>query len=184
MKLFISILLLTYTFTVGAQNLTFSNKTNFTKVYSGDSIFIEADSAYVISNIKAEFLNQKLDDLDSVKVLYLDLASNHKKLISEIKNVSKQMAKLYSRFESDSTLISQHASTIIKELDSSLEELQETNKILGQNNTDLQYQVEQLKKIASELRKETRGIWWNGVADKLVVFAGGVGSGLLIALLL
>ena len=184
MKLFISALLLTYTITICAQNVTFSNNDDFTKVYYADTVFIEADSAYVISNIRAKFLNQRLDELDSVKVLYINLANNHKKLIKEIENVSEQMAKLCSKLESDSTLINQQTTSIIQELDSSLEELRENNETLGQNNSDLRYQIDQLKKIATDLRKEIRGIWWNATTDKLVVFAGGVGAGLLITLLL
>ena len=40
-----------------------------------------------------------------------------------------------------------------------------------------------LEKNVKQLRKKVKGIWWDGVKDKLVAFGVGFGAGLLIGIL-
>lgn len=72
---------------------------------------------------------------------------------------------------------------LLNSLDTTLTTLKQNNTELQNNNQQLEASVANLKRIEKELKRETRWMWWNGLTDKIIVFAGGVGVGVLIALL-
>ncbi|PTB90918.1 hypothetical protein C9994_16475, partial [Marivirga lumbricoides] len=65
-----------------------------------------------------------------------------------------------------------------------LTDLKENNEELKQNNSSLKSEVDKLHELVEKLKKETRGIWWDGLTDKIIVFIGGAGVGALLLLLL
>lgn len=182
-RLFLYTLLCCITVGLNAQNIRFSNNDDFIKVTKGSLVEVKADTAYVVSKGRADFLNQKLDELEEVQNLYNGLLENRNELKKEIKIIHKLMTKLSDNLEKDSTVFSNNLTAIVDDLDKTLTDLKANNQTLSQNNTSLQHRTNELKRIVKDLRKETRGLWWNGLTDKLVAFAGGVGIGVLIAAL-
>jgi uncharacterized protein YukE len=182
MKVVIGILTLLFVANVyaSAQDVRFTKDSDLIKVSRGTSVRIDVDTAYVIGKIKAEFINQKIKELNEIKVIYNDLAENHNKLLDEINSVQNLLEDLQEHIVKDSVTISDNFKKLIKELETSLNEFKVNNEKLKANNAELKSQIEQLEKIVKQLKKETRGIWWNGLTDKIVVFAGGVGVGMLL----
>ena len=167
-----------------AQKIKFSDKDDFKKTFRGEVIEINTDTAYVVSKSRVEFLNHKLDELEEIQQLYGDMANNHDDLLKELSRIQKLVGKLSSRLEEDSSLISQNLSSIINELDETLADLKTNNQALKKSNSDLLSKVDQLERIVKDLKKETKWMWWNGLADKVVALVAGVGIGLLVGGLL
>jgi septal ring factor EnvC (AmiA/AmiB activator) len=175
---------ITFALNINAQNVTMSNNSEVIKVYKGNVVKIDVDTAYVIGKIKAEFLNQKIKELNEIKLIYNDLADNHNKLLDNLNKVQELLENFKKKIATDSMTISENFNRILKDLDKSIIDLKNNNELLKKNNSDLLTQIKQLDHIVKELKKQTRWIWWNGVADKLVSFAGGVGVGILLVKIL
>jgi len=151
-------------------------------VVKGDVVEVNADSAYIISSSRALILNEKLDELAGARKLNGELKSVNDELLTKVKEVEKLVSKILSRMESDKVDIGNGFDEILSELDKSLDVMKENNKDLAANNINLKQQISSMDNTISKLKKEIRGIWWNGVADKIVVGILGVGVGLLIGL--
>lgn len=170
---------------LNAQNtIRFSNNSDSKKVTNGTTVIIAVDTAYVIGKVKAVFIEQKIKELQEIKVLYNNMADNHNKLLDDLTRVQTILEEFKKKVVGDSISISQNFKRLIADLDVSLKELKANNSELKRNNDELKSQVDQLEKIIAQLRKETRGIWWNGLTDKLVAFAGGIGVGMVLMLVL
>ena len=166
------------------QTIRFHNNDDYIKVKAGDNIEIKADSAYLVSAVRAESLNSKLDELDEIKVLYNDLADNRKELLEEIKKAHKLLTKLTSHMQGDNVVVSSNLSSLILDLDNSIADFKNNNLHLKQNNNELASKISQLERLVNNLRKETKGLWWNGITDKIISFAAGVGVGAVLVLVL
>ncbi len=167
-----------------SQQLLFDKNNDLIKARKGDTILIRTDSAYVLSGKRADYLNDKLDELDTIKSIYKDHADNHRELLQKIDELDKMISKLRSDFERDSLVLSQNLSNVINDLNLISEDLKKNNQMLKVNNTELQKRVVRLQELITELKKEMRGIWWNGIADKIFAFAAGIGTGAVLILLL
>lgn len=167
-----------------SQIKEFKSNDDYARLIHGDTLIVVADTAYVVSITRAEFINQKLDELDEIQTLYNDLTDNRNELLNELKKTHKTLGKLLVHMQGDATYINNDLTTLINELNQSLSDLKTNNETLKNNNVELGSKVAQLQRLVSELKKETRGLWWNGVADKLVAFAGGVGAGVLLVIIL
>jgi DNA repair exonuclease SbcCD ATPase subunit len=168
------------TVSVNSQTIRFNNQSDVTKVYNGQTVKIEVDTAYVIGKTKAQFINQKIEELNQIKFIYNNMAENHNRLLIDLSKLQELLEKLKEKTITDSVAISSNFKQLLTQLDISLNELKVNNEQLKKNNSELETQISKLEKIIKQLRKEARGIWWNGVADKLVAFAGGVGVGVLL----
>ena len=184
MRIIMIVLLAIVSESISAQTIKFSDKDDLKRAFRGDVIEINTDTAYVVSKSRAEFLNQKLDELKEIQRLYNNLANNHNELFKELNRIQKLVSKLSSRLKGDSSMISRNLSSIIDDLDETLADLKNNNQTLKRSNSELLSKVNQLEKIVANLKKETRWMWWNGLADKFVALAGGVGIGILIGALL
>ena len=176
------LLMTSYVNTV-AQSVTFHAADDFIKVPKGSTVNINSDTAYVVSPSRIKYINRQLDGLDSIHTLYNDLVDNRNVLFNELKKASKAVKRLESLMQSDSARLNSDITEILSGLETTLTELRQNNEVLKSNNELLEKKTMQLEGLVKELRKETRGIWWNGLLDKAVVFAGGIGIGLLIAAL-
>ncbi|MEQ8358009.1 MAG: hypothetical protein RH860_00880 [Cytophagales bacterium] len=176
--------LIAIAFQANSQQLTFDKNSDLIKAKKGDTIIIKTDSAYVLSGKRADYLNDKLDELDTIKRIYNNQSENHRELIQNIDELDDMIRKLRSDFERDSLILSQNLSNVINELNLISEDLKENNQMLKVNNTELQKRVVRLQELITELKKEMRGIWWNGIADKVIAFAAGIGTGAVLILLL
>lgn len=184
MKILLSVFLLTFlSLPLHAQTITFGKNDDIIKVAKGSSVTINADTAYIVSTARAQYINKKLDQLDSIQILYNDLVDNRNELLNELKKAQKTLSKLLNHLQGDSTLLNANIVEIVANLDHTLTNLKKNNEELKKNNKALKTEIKHLEDLVKQLRNQTKGIWWNNVADKIVVFAGGVGLGLLIALL-
>lgn len=184
MRIITIVLLAIVSESISAQTIKFSDKDDLKRAIRGDLIEINTDTAYVVSKSRAEFLNQKLDELKEIQRLYNNLANNHNQLFKELNRIQKLVGKLSSRLKGDSSMISRNLSSIIDDLDETLVDLKNNNQTLKRSNSELLSKIDQLEKIVSNLKKETRWMWWNGLADKIVALAAGVGIGILVGAVL
>ncbi|MEP5612436.1 MAG: hypothetical protein ABJP45_09320 [Cyclobacteriaceae bacterium] len=181
-KNIVLLLMLCTTFLGVSQSKKFRSSDQKMLVVKGDIIEVNADSAYIISSSRALILNEKLDELTSARKLNGELKSVNDQLLTKVKEVEKLVSKILSRMESDKTDIGEGFDDILAELDKSLDVMKENNKDLAANNSNLKLQITAMDDTINKLKKEIRGIWWNGVADKIVVGILGLGIGLLIGL--
>lgn len=186
MKQFITALIFVFIgiYSASSQTIMFDKHEDYKTVIYNDTLVIKTDTAYILNKSRAAYINQKLDELDEIKQLYNGLVSNRNELLGELKKTHKLLSKLSNKMEQDSLYMNENLSLIIDGLNESLNELKINNEALKSNNTELVSRIKQLETLVGELKRETRGIWWNGITDKVVVFAGGIATGLIIALLL
>lgn len=185
MKYFLSLFLLFGTLlSANAQTITFTSDSDKVMVTKGTMVQIEADTAFIIGKARAMNLNRQLDELMKVKGIYNGLLHSRNELVEELSSIQKILEKLLTRIEKDSAYMSDNLSDLITDIDKTLLNLKQSNESLAKNNQMLTQKANTLKKLVKALRKETRWIWWNGLADKIVVFGGGVGVGAILALLL
>ena len=184
MRLLITIVMISLPSLLWAQEKNFLSTDDKRMVVQGDVINIKADTAFVINKSIAAFLNQKLDELAEIQILYNDIVDNRNQLVVELKTLEAQLVRLERQLERDEQIIDEELTTIISEMDIALADLKQNNQVLKGNNDELQTKVHQLERIVKELRKEIRNIWWNGLTDKLVAFGVGVAAGALIIIIL
>ncbi len=166
-----------------AQQVKFTNGDDAVKLKKGALVEITADSAYVISGQRASVINQKIVELDSIRAIYNRMAGNHNSLLSEVNEVQNLLNQVYEKMQQDSSMMSAQFDQIISDLGQSMENLKANNAQLKDSNKNLQEETAKLKSIVKDLKKETRRIWWDGLTDKIVAFAGGVGIGILVMVL-
>ncbi|MBN1987768.1 MAG: hypothetical protein JW783_00040 [Bacteroidales bacterium] len=166
-----------------AQRVVFNNSSDYLKVARGAVVTIATDSAFVVSKSRAHYLNERLDELSHVKTLYNNLSQEHSALLDGIKGVEVLLGKLISDEKAATEALDADFEALLNSLDTTLTSLKRNNTELQSNNKQLETTVTNLKSIEKELKRKARWIWWNGLTDKIIVFAGGVGVGVLIALL-
>lgn len=181
-KLLLIFSLLVSIFQAESQTKKFRPSDQKMLVKAGDKVEINADSAYIISASRALLLNEKLDELVGAQELNSELKSVNKELLSKIKEVDKLVSKILSRMESDNLEVNADFDQLLIELDANLDSMKENNKELASNNNQLKQQIAAMDATISKLKKEIRGIWWNGLADKIVVGIVGIGIGFIIGL--
>ncbi|MTI22981.1 hypothetical protein E1176_18265 [Fulvivirga sp. RKSG066] len=152
-----------------AQQVVFEEKDHIKEVQRGTTVEIKADTAFVISKTRAMLLNAKLDELKEMRESNLELQNVNKQLLNKVKEVEKLVARLLTKMEATNEDINLDLNQIIAQLDQSLLKLKENNQELASHNNDLKSQINSMEHTIKLLRKEIRGIWWNGVTDKLVV---------------
>lgn len=173
--------------TLFAQNeAKFNGEEEYLKVYKNQVIVIEADSAYIINTRTAEFLNRKLNELDTIRTLFRDISLEKESLFNQIDKLEKTIIKVKNRFSEDSVYIRSELETVIKDLETLSKELEDNNNSLNINNIKLKNNIKELEALNREMKKELRHIWWSGMTDKIVVFIGGIviGAAIVIPILL
>jgi hypothetical protein len=167
-----------------AQKRVFRNNSDVMKVRKGDLIEIEADSAFVLSGNRADYLNQRLNELDTIRRIYEGMGLQKEELIRQVDELSSLISNLKTDMVQDSIRIRNELGVVIQDLHAITADLKQNNLELRQNNEDLNVRIERLNTVIKELKREMRWIWWNGLTDKIVVFAAGVGVGAVLVLLL
>ena len=167
-----------------AQKKVFSTGDDVLKTSIGDTIIIASDSAYVLSGGRAEYLNNRLNELDTIKLLYLSQSLHRDELINKINELDALLNQLKDEMVKDSLQIRSSLDIVINDLSKLSEDLKKNNDALGQNNDALKEHIERLNSVIKDLKKELRWIWWNGLSDKIFAFAIGIGTCLLIATLI
>lgn len=168
---------------VSGQELHFRVVDKKIKVVKGDIVQIDADTAYVISITVADQLNAKLNELKEARITNEKLVNVNSELVETIKKVEDLTEKLLMRMENGHQEVVADFDALIGQLDSGLTDLKKNNEVLEANNAALQGQIKEMQTTIRLLKKEIRGIWWNGIADKVVTGAAGVAIGILITLI-
>lgn len=183
MKYLISFALLAIVAFGQAQDVRFRDSDQKVLVTKGQTVKVEADTAYLISKSRANALNEKLNELATLRANYTSLQGSNHELIDKLKTVQALVSKLMQEMEDDKKTVDADLAGIVRELESSVSALKENNLRLESNNHQLEGQIDVLNSTIKKLKKEIRGIWWNGLADKLVVGLAGVGIGMLLVAL-
>lgn len=180
-RLFLILMVLS-TIAVG-QEKTFRNSDQKMILKRGDLVKIQADTAYLISQSRALLLNEKLDELQNARKLNSELKTINEDLLNKVKEVERLVDKLLKRMESSTAETDVDLEKILNELDTNLASLKQNNSELAKNNQDLKRQIGEMDHTIKLLKHEIRGIWWNGIMDKIVVGSVGLGLGYLIGVL-
>lgn len=179
-----TLLFFAFTTSAIAQVKEFGKNDHTMRITEGDQVNVKADTAFIISKERAKDLNRELDLLDSIESKYNEVLDDRDTLMMEINRTRDILEKLQKKMEKDSAFANEELSSILADLKKTLDEMKATNKRLEDENKDLKKQINGLRKIADELEEVTRGIWWNGITDKIVSFASGLGVGILIGAVL
>lgn len=166
-----------------AQDIRFRDSDQKIMVRKGQTVKVETDTAYIISKSRANALNEKLTELAQLRENYNTLQGSNRELISKLGEVQELVTRLMQQMEDDHRSVDVNLAAVTSELQSSIDALKENNEQLVSNNEQLEQKIEALNATIRKLKKEIRGIWWNGLADKLVVGLAGVGIGMLIVAL-
>lgn len=181
MKILLLVLLFFFSGLIKAQVIEFCDSTDAKKIKKGENVIIKSDSAYIVSASRAKFLNEKLDELQEIKLAYSELTQNYSATILKIAKVQTLISKLIVKLQADSTHINKNLSALLLDLDKTLVELKDNNNNFAGNNVELRTETARLEKIIKDLKRQNRWIWWNGLTDKLVVMSVGIGIGFLLA---
>lgn len=180
MKSTLFILVMTLGLGLSAQNRVFRSGDQKLVAVKGEVVRIEADTAFIISSDRAKLLNEKLDELISAQSLNQSLDASNKELLEKLKHVQDLVDKLIKRMDSDGKDLGNDLDEIMAQLDANLESLKQNNQDLQRTNKDLSTQITTLNVTIKKLKKEIRGVWWNGIADKIVTGLLGVGAGVAL----
>ena len=178
------IISLCFLITAFGQVKEFSGKQDKATVFKGDTIVITAETAYLINKERAQKLDYQLNELQEIKSMYNKLVGDHNVLLAEIKKAQKYLNKLAKKLQKDGLTSVNKLDEILIDLDTTLDELKNNNGKLSKTNGELKKQINSLQKSVNALKDEAKWIWWNGAMDKVVAFGGGIGVGILIALIL
>lgn len=162
------------------QEIKFRNSDQKLVLKKGDVVSIQADTAYLISRSRAILLNDKLNELENARELNANLQTINEELLSKVKDVEKLVSRLLERMESNADDANVDLEQILIDLDRNLVSLKQNNSELARNNHDLKKQIGEMDNTIKRLKQEIRGIWWNGITDKIVVGVLAFGVGFLL----
>lgn len=163
------------------SQISIVNNDDIVRVHKNDTVNIQVDYAFIVPPNKASLINNQLEQLVTVKGVYKNLKDNRNNVLSELNSTEKQLRKLLNRLKNDDTNIDLNLNNLLEKIDTSVKNLNITNSKLKSTNLALQNEVRKLKKINTDLKKISRGIWWSGFLDKTVMLVTGVALGLLIS---
>lgn len=181
-KIFLILSLLLCSQAVIAQKV-FTEEDDVVKLYKGETIRIETDSAFVIDHKRAIYLNARLEDLNQLKQDYDDVSALHSELIREIDQIESTINKMISRSMRDASILDKELADLFKELDLLIDDLDRNNSELEKNNSALSEKVKKMDEININLKRINRGIWWNGVSDKLFSLGIGLAIGVTVGIM-
>ncbi|UXP31503.1 hypothetical protein N6H18_14215 [Reichenbachiella agarivorans] len=164
------------------QVLDFEQVDQRIKVYQGQTIHILADSAYVISIVRAERLNEKLQELQVAHEANLQLWQVHQEVLDKVREIERLTAQLSEKMLRDQHAIALNIDEIIAELDRSIAVLKDANAQLQASNDELSWQLAEMELTVKHLRQQIRRIWWQSTADKIVVAVVTFGMGLVVGM--
>ena len=175
-KLYLLLLVLLSSMAYG-QSVKFRPNEDNKKVFKGQTVEIVADSAYVISGELATRLNEQQSELNDLKERFANVNSSLTAKITELQGLVND---LMERMESQAEDNDVDLEAIVASLNETIADLQQNNQNLADNNATLEAQITKMKKTIKLLRKELRGIWWNGIMDKIITGTIGIAIGYLL----
>lgn len=181
MKALMTIWLLALGMALTAQRVVpFGAKDDKLKVYYMDSVLILADSAYVISDARAQLLNDKLAELQHAYTTNATLIDVNAVLLDKVLEIERLVLQLMTRIKDDQELAAMNIDELLSDLDGHIQELQRTNIKLDQQNADLQRQLDAMEHTIKRLKRAIHKTWWRSALDKILIGLAGFGLGWLV----
>jgi len=166
------------------ETISFKGNSKAIVAIQGQMVSIEVDTAYVLSYTSGKVIKERRLELIRMRSINDSLETILVSNVGQLENLSVFIDSLKSQALVDSV-------SIASSFKMSIDKLNQLNNSLQLENSKLQEIQKQQETLISgqeteinALKKKTKGIWWNGVKDKLAVFAGGVLVGAVIVLLL
>lgn len=164
----------------GTQDRIFSSSDFRMKVYQGDRVLIQADSAYIVSTAQTLLLNEKLKALQQAQLANQHLLENHHALLEKVQKIEWMTAQLLQRLQKDHRMLNSNLVQLLAELDQSIAYLQHTNEELAINNAELTQQLTHMDETVKHLRTANRKLAWQQARKKIGIALGAFGLGFLL----
>lgn len=161
------------------QTRTFRPHDNRMKVYEGDTVAIQADSAYIIGQAQAFLINERLLALQQAQQHINELNESHEAVLAKVVEIEAQLKRLIARLLLDNQLVSQQLLLLVADLDKSIAIIRQSNGDLQENNDQLKEKLDHLDLTIKHLRKENRRLSWKNTAEKILIAVGSLGVGFL-----
>jgi DNA repair ATPase RecN len=156
------------------SQVDFKASEQYKVVYQDDTVTIHADTAFIVSKTLAGYFNRNVLDLQDLKQKYNNLIRDNQKLGKELEKALKLVDNLLKENTAGNEDVVSNLNAKIGELNAIILSLETVNKQLTGTNKNFEAEIKNLKKLNHDLKRLTRGIWWNGITDKLVAFGGGL----------
>lgn len=163
-----------------AQVVKFNQADDRLKVYQGQMVDIQADSALVISTQRVALLNQKLQELQAMRVANYELMQANQEMLAKVRKIEHLTAQLLVKIEKDRHAMLLDMNELIAELDRSILVLKTNNAHLEANNEALAQQLAEMELTIKHLKKQIRKIWWKSTADKILIALTAFATGLIV----
>ena len=157
----------------------FRAQDNRIKVYGGDTVAIQADSAYVIGQAQAFLINERLVALQQAQQRNLELNHAHAEVMTRISEIEEQLRRRISRLLLDHELVTSHLVQLMADLDKSIAIIEQSNQELQENNNDLKEKLSHLDQTVKRLRKENRHMQWKQTKEKIAIVIVSLAVGLM-----
>ncbi|NQZ78414.1 MAG: hypothetical protein HRT61_20240 [Ekhidna sp.] len=151
-------------------------------VYAGDTVAILADSAYIISTVQANLINQRLWALRNAKETNRTLLETNAELIQRANALESKLGKLLRRMNGDHELVDTAFALLLKDLDDHISFLQSSNQMLSATNKQLEEKLADMDQTLQQLRKANRRIGWQNTRDKIAIGLLAFSLGVLVGL--
>ncbi len=112
--------------------------------FSGNQVKVEADSAYMVSKKRAAAINQRLDELDSLRSVCSVLMTRNNALSECLSQTYNSLLHLKDELDKDADIQNRHLSSILNDLDKTNADLKSNNLSLKGNNEDFSTQIKGL----------------------------------------
>ena len=173
--------LLTHAFQAAAvQDRTFGREQQRMKVYQGEQVLILADSAYVVSMMQAQLLNEKLLALRQAQEVNANLLLTHEALVKKLQTIETKTTRLLHKIQLDHQLVQAQLMALLSQLDQSIAYLKATNEALATNNAALKQQLKTMDQTIKDLRKANRKLAWKNTREKVGIGLFALGLGVLL----
>lgn len=173
----IILLLLIWPFMIMGQTRTFSSQDNRMKVYEGDTVAIQADSAYVIGQAQAFLINERLVALQQAQQRNLELNESHAAVMAKVAEIEEQLKRLIAQLLLDNRLVSRQLHLLMADLDKSIAIIRQSNHDLQKNNDQLKEKLAHLSLTVKHLRKENRRMSRKNRMEKIVIAVASMALG-------
>ncbi|MFT6883448.1 MAG: chromosome segregation ATPase [Marinoscillum sp.] len=140
-----------------------------------------ANSAYVISGVRAELLNDKLAELKRAYAANAELVTVNAVLQDKVMEIERLVVQLMQHMREDQELVSLNNSNLLSDLDQHIRTLQVTNTKLDQQNAEFQKQLNAMEQTIKSRKRAIRKIWWRNALEKFLFGLAGFGIGWLVS---
>ncbi|MGK7392139.1 MAG: hypothetical protein ACNS60_17430 [Candidatus Cyclobacteriaceae bacterium M2_1C_046] len=150
------------------------------KVYEGDTVAIQADSAYVIGQAQAFLINERLVALQQAQQRNLELNKTNAAVMSKVAEIEEQLKRLIAQLLLDNQLVSSQLLLLMADLDKSIVIIRESNHDLQENNDQLKEKLAHLNLTVKHLRKENRRMSRKNRMEKIVIGVASLALGFVV----